>query len=223
MCSQSFHNSIAVSKNCFSPIIAKTSCIPIKRGLSIRNLTSYHLTNIMAHISIQYFKSPFGELILGDYENALCLCDWRYRKMRESVDKRLQEGLNATYFEEDTELLQATKTQLTEYAAGERTEFDIPLLFVGTEFQKTVWEELVRIPYGSTESYLRLSQKLGNEKAIRAVASANGANAISILVPCHRIVGSQGELTGYAGGIPAKKKLLQLESKGKYDEQMELF
>jgi len=177
----------------------------------------------MAHISIQYFKSPFGELILGDYENALCLCDWRYRKMRESVDKRLQEGLNATYFEEDTELLQATKTQLTEYAAGERTEFDIPLLFVGTEFQKTVWEELVRIPYGSTESYLRLSQKLGNEKAIRAVASANGANAISILVPCHRIVGSQGELTGYAGGIPAKKKLLQLESKGKYDEQMELF
>lgn len=177
----------------------------------------------MAHISIQYFKSPFGELILGDYEGSLCLCDWRYRKMRESVDKRLQEGLNATYFEEDTELLNHTKTQLAEYAAGERTEFDIPLLFVGTDFQKTVWEELVRIPFGNTESYLRLSQKLGNEKAIRAVASANGANAISILVPCHRIVGSQGELTGYAGGIPAKKKLLQLESKGKYDEQMELF
>lgn len=177
----------------------------------------------MPHISIQYFTSPFGELILGDYEGDLCLCDWRYRKMRDSIDKRIQEGLQATYFEEETEVITLAKNQLTDYSEGIRTTFDIPLLLVGSDFQKTVWEELVRIPYGSTESYLRLSQKLGNEKAIRAVASANGANALSILVPCHRVVGSQGALTGYAGGVPAKKKLLQLESKGKYDQQMELF
>lgn len=177
----------------------------------------------MSHISIQYFKSPFGELILGDFEGKLCLCDWRYRKMRESIDKRIQEGLEAAYFEESTPLLVQVQEQLNAYADGSLTEFSVPLLMVGTDFQKSVWEELIRIPYGETDSYLRLSQKLGNEKAIRAVASANGANALSILVPCHRIVGSEGALTGYAGGIPAKKKLLELESRGKYDRQMELF
>lgn len=143
--------------------------------------------------------------------------------MRESIDKRIQEGLEAAYFEESTPLLVQVQEQLNAYADGSLTEFSVPLLMVGTDFQKSVWEELVRIPYGETDSYLRLSQKLGNEKAIRAVASANGANALSILVPCHRIVGSEGALTGYAGGIPAKKKLLELESRGKYDKQMELF
>lgn len=87
----------------------------------------------------------------------------------------------------------------------------MPLLFCGSEFQQRVWEELQRIPYGKTISYLKLSRLLGDEKAIRAVATANGANAISILIPCHRVIGSKGELTGYAGGLNAKRRLLELE------------
>jgi len=150
-------------------------------------------------------------LMLGSYEEKLCLCDWRFRKMRASIDKRICEGLQADYEEGDSVVIQKTQDQLQEYFEKTRTSFDIPLLTVGTEFQKKVWDELVQIPYGNTMSYLTLSRKLGDEKAIRAVASANGANAISILIPCHRIVGSKGELTGYAGGLQSKKHLLELE------------
>src|SRR5690606_18399830 len=103
-----------------------------------------------------------------------------------------------------------------------RTTFDIPLLFIGTDFQKSVWEALMEIPYGTTKSYLELSRDLGDENAIRAVATANGANSISIIVPCHRIIGSDGSLTGYAGGLNAKKKLLQLEGMN-FGNQLSLF
>jgi len=162
-------------------------------------------------IKIQYFKLPVGELILGSYKNKLCLADWRYRKMRTSIDNRLKKGLQANFIEETSEIIEKTKTQLTEYFNNNRSSFEIDLLFVGTDFQKTVWNELIKIPYGKTYSYLELSKKLQNAKAIRAVATANGANAISILVPCHRIIGSDGKLVGYAGGLQAKKKLLLLE------------
>jgi len=83
---------------------------------------------------------------------------------------------------------------------------------VGTDFQRSVWDGLMQIPYGTTFSYLELAKRIDNEKAVRAVASASGANAISILIPCHRIIGANGDLVGYAGGLPAKKKLLELES-----------
>jgi methylated-DNA-[protein]-cysteine S-methyltransferase len=162
-------------------------------------------------IQIQYFKTPVGEMILGAYEGQLCLADWRYRKMRHAVDQRLQKGLNATYEEADNEILQNTRAQLNAYFASERQEFDLPLLFVGTDFQQKVWRTLLQVPYGQTATYLQLAEKHGDVKAIRAVASANGANAISIIVPCHRIIGSSGELVGYAGGLPAKQKLLALE------------
>jgi len=162
-------------------------------------------------ISIQYYQTPVGELMLGAYENQLCMADWRYRKMRKSIDVRLIKGLNATYTEEDTPILEETRKQLDEYFNRKRQTFDVPLLMVGTDFQKQVWRGLIDIPYGTTCSYLELSKNIGNEKAVRAVASANGANAISIMIPCHRIIGSDGSLVGYAGGLPAKKKLLQLE------------
>ena len=163
-------------------------------------------------IQIQYFKTPFGELVLGSFENKLCLADWRYRKMRNAIDKRLQLGLNAEFTEESSEVIEETKTQLIQYFKGERSTFDIPLHMVGSDFQKCVWNTLLEIPHGRTETYLGLSRKLGNEKAIRAVASANGANAISIIIPCHRIIGTDGGLVGYAGGLPAKMKLLELEN-----------
>lgn len=177
----------------------------------------------MSQINIQYFKSPFGELILGSFNNQLCLCDWRYRKMRTTIDHRIQKELKSTYYEANTPIIQLTIQQLTEYFAGERKNFNIPLKMAGTNFQQSVWRALIKIPYGKTISYLELSQQLKNEKAIRAVASANGANAISIIVPCHRVIGSNGKLTGYAGGLQAKKKLLQLETALHHPLQLGLF
>jgi len=159
----------------------------------------------------QSFHSPFGELLLGDYQGQLCLCDWRYRKMRNTIDRRIQTQLKATYKEDNTPAISLAIKQLDEYFTGTRNQFDLPVLLVGTDFQKTVWEHLLRIPYGQTVSYLALSQRLGNIQAIRAVARANGANALSIIVPCHRVVGHDGKLVGYAGGIAVKKKLLEME------------
>jgi len=166
----------------------------------------------MNKISIQTYNSPIGELLLGSYEGKLCLADWKYRRMRTSIDKRIQKGLKAEYVEESSEVIEKTIKEMKEYFAGERKVFDIPLLMVGTDFQKSVWEGLIQVPYGTTASYLELSRNIGNEKAVRAVATANGANSISIMIPCHRIIGSNGDLVGYAGGLPVKKQLLDLEN-----------
>ena len=163
-------------------------------------------------IYIQTYSSPVSDILLGSYEGKLCLGDWKYRKMRTGIDKRLQKGLKAEYVEESSEVIVETMKQLDAYFANERKTFDIPLLMVGTDFQKSVWEGLLKIPYGKTASYLELAKSIGNEKAVRAVASANGANAISLLIPCHRIIGSDGSLTGYAGGLDVKKKLLEIEN-----------
>jgi len=167
----------------------------------------------MNRINIQYYKTSYGELILGSFEEKLCMCDWRYRRMRTTVDSRLCKGLQASYIEKDNALFGRTREQLAEYFTSKRKYFDIPLFMVGTEFQKSVWNALLKIPFGKTSSYLNLADKMGNKKAVRAVANANGANAISILIPCHRIIGSKGELVGYAGGLQTKKKLLNLEQK----------
>lgn len=166
----------------------------------------------MSQINIQYIETEYGELILGSYEQTLCLCDWRYRKMRKSVDNRICRLLDAVYVEQDDALLQEVRVQLGQYFNGQRQSFDIPLCLVGTDFQKAVWQQLLEIPYGQTFSYLQLAEHLGDAKSIRAAASANGANGISILVPCHRIIGSDGKLVGYAGGLSTKEKLLKLES-----------
>jgi len=166
----------------------------------------------MKEIYIKYYESPVGEILLGSYDGKLCLSDWRYRKRRSTIDARIQKALHAQYVESSSEVIEQTITQFEEYFAHKRKVFDIPLLMLGTDFQKSVWEGLLKIPYGKTASYLDLSKNIGNEKAVRAVASANGANAISILIPCHRIIGSDGSLTGYAGGLDVKKKLLEIEN-----------
>ena len=174
-------------------------------------------------ISIQYHNTEFGKLILGSFKNQLCLCDWKHRKMRAAIDSRIQKGLNAEYVQQDSSIIAESIKQISEYSAGQRVSFDIPLMLVGTDFQKSVWKELMKIPYGTTASYLGLSKQLGNEKAIRAVATANGANAISIIIPCHRIIGSKGEMIGYAGGTPTKRKLLELEYRNTSHSRNKLF
>ena len=108
-------------------------------------------------------------------------------------------------------MIEMARQQLDGYFRQERHSFDVPLLFVGTDFQKAVWQALLTIPYGTTVSYAALAEQLGSPLSVRAVANANGANAISIFVPCHRVIGSDGSLTGYAGGLEAKKFLLALE------------
>lgn len=175
----------------------------------------------MAAIYTGSYPTPLGELILGSYGDQLCLCDWRFRRMRHAVDRRIAEGLGAELIEGDSPVIAEAIAELEEYFRGERKAFDTPLLPVGSEFQKLVWEALLQIPYGETASYKEIAEEIGKPEAIRAVASANGANALSLFIPCHRIIGSAGELTGYAGGLNAKKRLLELESDG--ISQRELF
>ena len=154
-------------------------------------------------IQIQHYESPCGELILGSFEGKLCLCDWMFEKRRASIDKRIQKALGADYEEGVSDVIRKTIIQLDEYFARQRKTFDIPLVFTG--------QELLDIPYGKTVSYGELAKKLGNPKAVRAVAAANGANPISIFVPCHRVIGGNHKLVGYGGGLEAKKGLLDLE------------
>lgn len=159
------------------------------------------------------YNSPCGELILGEYNNQLCLCDWLYRKNRVSIDNRIKKGLKSDYITQESPLLLEAKQQLQEYFEKKREIFDLPLLLVGTSFQQEVWNTLQTIFYGETTSYLHLAKMMNNESAVRAVANANGANALSIIVPCHRVIGKNNALVGYAGGLKAKKMLLHLEMK----------
>ena len=112
---------------------------------------------------------------------------------------------------EDAEALAAASDQLQAYFDGELEEFDLQLAPKGTPFQKRVWRELTRIPYGTTISYLELAERIGNPKAVRACGTANGANPLPIVIPCHRVIGADGSLTGYAGGLEIKEALLTLE------------
>jgi methylated-DNA-[protein]-cysteine S-methyltransferase len=163
-------------------------------------------------ITTRFYKTPYGELVLGALNDRLCLCDWRYRKLRGPIDARIALQLQAAYAPGDAPVLDETQRQLDQYFRAERTQFDLPLQFAGSAFQIRVWEELLRVEYGQTATYLALAEGLGNRNAVRAVAGANGANAIAIIVPCHRIIGNGGELVGYAGGLRAKEKLLALET-----------
>jgi len=165
----------------------------------------------MNQINIQYYKTNIGELIIGSFNGKLCMLDFRYRKMRKTVDNRIKKGLNACFIEKDDAILKKARGQLDEYLNGHRKEFDIPLLMIGTDFQKNIWRTLMKVPYGVTSTYLQLAKNINHAQAIRAAASANGANAISIIIPCHRIIGSDGALVGYGGGLPVKKRLLKLE------------
>lgn len=182
----------------------------------------------MTPIFTMRYASPCGEMLLASRAGRLCLCDWAKRGESSAPLRRLrsafrtecvdvaeasrQSGEGTVAGEEASRaVLTSALQQLDEYFDGRRKAFDIPLLHVGTAFQQRVWEALPAVPYGTTVSYGDLSARLGRREAVRAVAGAVGANAISIFVPCHRIVGADGTLTGYAGGIEVKRFLLALE------------
>lgn len=162
-------------------------------------------------IKTRRYESPCGTLLLGSFGDKLCLCDWQIEKRRGHVDGRLKRILNAEFEEGTSEVIEQAVRQLDEFFAGKRRVFDLPLLFVGTDFQKKVWSELLNIPFGETISYKEMARRIGLPTAVRAVANANGANPVSIFAPCHRVIGSDNSLTGYGGGLAAKEKLLKLE------------
>lgn len=176
----------------------------------------------MNQIHVQYYKSSIGELILGTYHNKLCLLDFRYRKMRAAVDTRIKQYLNAEFVEKDHIFFDEVRKQIDEYLSGNREQFNLPILTVGSAFQKQVWEALMKVRFGQTASYLQLAGKINNEKAVRAVAAANGANALALIIPCHRVIGSNGELVGYGGGLSVKRKLLNLEKGITTEHQLKL-
>ncbi|MGB9192095.1 methylated-DNA--[protein]-cysteine S-methyltransferase [Acinetobacter sp.] len=156
-------------------------------------------------LSFMQMASPVGILKLVANDTALVAVLWENENPKRLRLAELMEQV-------DHPILLATQKQLTEYFAGTRQQFDLPLDFEGTEFQKKVWQALLTIPFGETRSYRDIAEQVGNVKAVRAVGAANGKNPISIIAPCHRVVGANGKLVGFAGGLDNKEILLKLES-----------
>jgi methylated-DNA-[protein]-cysteine S-methyltransferase len=150
-----------------------------------------------------YLDSPIGELLLAGDDDALSLVSFPEGSMRRDPEP------DWIYNEKP---FTAVRQQLTEYFAGERREFDLPLKLSGTEFQLSVLHALQQIPYGETMSYSDIAERIGRPRAVRAVGAANGRNPIPIIVPCHRVIGSHGDLTGFGGGLDTKEALLRLEA-----------
>ncbi len=164
-----------------------------------------------SEIIVHNYKSPCGILLLGSIDDKLCLCDWQVEKHHDKVVQRIHRATDKRFITGITSVISQSINELDEYFSGIRKEFSIPLKFIGSEFQKQVWKELLNVPYGTTVSYREIARSIFKPTAIRAVANANGANALSIFVPCHRIIGSDNSLTGYGGGLHIKKFLLDLE------------
>ena len=157
----------------------------------------------MMHIS-KTMPSPVGELTLVASHKGLAAILWE-------KDKPGRVRLNIVARDDAHPVLCKTERQLREYFAGRRKVFDLPLDFTGTDFQQSVWAALLTIPFGETRSYGQIAAQIGSPKAVRAVGAANGRNPISIIAPCHRVIGGNGALTGFAGGLKAKQILLALE------------
>lgn len=142
----------------------------------------------------------------------LLLFEFARRNLFDAQVERVKRAFDCTFEHGDSLIFDLLKTQLDEYFRAARREFDIPIDVPGTPFQTLVWNELQRIPIGTTTTYKRVAEAIGHPAAVRAVARANGDNRVAILIPCHRVIGSDGTLTGYGGGLPRKKQLLDLEA-----------
>lgn len=157
--------------------------------------------------------TPLGEMIAGATDEGVCLLEFNDRRMLPTEYKDLIKFLKTTFEEGENNHLRMLKKQLKEYFNGKRKEFTVPLVTPGSEFQQAVWKELQNIPFGSTRSYQEQAIALNKPDSVRAVANANGMNRIAIVIPCHRVIGSDGRLTGYGGGLRRKKWLLDHEKK----------
>lgn len=171
---------------------------------SLKDVSSITRNQNMPYV-YKIIDSPIGKLKLVANGPRLSAILWEN-------DKPNRVRLGPIQEDKDSPILAETERQLNEYFAGKRNCFELELDFVGTEFQKKVWETLLTIPFGETRSYGEIAMQIGNAKAVRAVGAATGKNPISIITPCHRVIGASGDLTGFAGGLRAKKMLLTLES-----------
>ncbi len=162
-------------------------------------------------VNITRIETELGTMIAGATDKGICMFEFADYKLLEMELRQLTDTLKAPLVQGDNVHFDALRKQLEQYFKGAMREFDIPLDLVGTEFQKQAWLGLLQIPYGSTTTYAKQAELLGKPSAVRAVANANGKNKISIILPCHRVIGADGTLTGYGGGIWRKKKLLELE------------
>jgi AraC family transcriptional regulator of adaptative response/methylated-DNA-[protein]-cysteine methyltransferase len=158
-------------------------------------------------------ETPLGTMVAGAVKEGICLLEFTDRRMLNTEYKDLARLLKTTIEEGENKHTRAIRKQLDEYFKGQRKEFEVPLVTPGTGFQQAVWKELQNIPFGSTRSYQEQAEALNKYDAVRAVANANGLNRISIVIPCHRVIGSDGRLTGYGGGLKRKKWLLDHEKK----------
>lgn len=162
-------------------------------------------------VNILRLSSPIGSIIACATEKGVCFLGFVGQKRIEKHFDEIQKEFNAIILPGKNKHLEKVKEEITEYFDGKRETFSIALDIVGTDFRRKVWNELLNIPYGKTVSYKEQAMAIGRVKAVRAVASANGANKISIIIPCHRVIGSNGTLTGYAGGLHKKSWLLNFE------------
>lgn len=159
------------------------------------------MTSVFTHM-----HSPVGKLMLVSRNQRLAAVLWE-----EERENRVR--LGPLVEQDDCPVLILTARQLGEYFSGQRQRFELPLDFAGTDFQRQVWRALLTIPFGETRSYSEIARQIGSPSAVRAVGAANGRNPISIIAPCHRVIGASGHLTGFAGGLPAKQFLLALEGR----------
>lgn len=169
-------------------------------GIRIRDNENDYLSSLLTPSFVMEpstYSSPCGLLYLGVRQGCICLCDWNPRPGP---------------YDDDPCLLTRLRSQLDAYFRGDLRTFTLTLLPAGTPFQQRVWEAVRQVPYGRTISYGQLAERMGYPTAVRAVARAVGANPVAILIPCHRIIGSRGQLTGYAGGLTAKRFLLSMEA-----------
>ena len=162
-------------------------------------------------VDLKRIETPLGTMIACANENGICMLEFSDRKALPTELKEISKHFDANIVQGENPHFKTLEKELEEYFEGKLKDFTVPLAPVGTDFQKKVWEILRTIPYGTTRTYQQQADILGNPKAVRAVANANGLNKISIIIPCHRVIGSNGTLTGYGGGIWRKQKLLELE------------
>lgn len=163
-------------------------------------------------IRVDRLTTPLGPMLVAATDSQLCLLEFVDRRMLPAQVQRLRRRLGAVFVPDRNPIIAQTETQIAEYFDGKRSKFTVPIVMPGTEFQQQVWDELTRIPYGTTTSYAALAQRVDRPKAVRAVGTTNGLNALAIIVPCHRVVGADGKLVGYGGGLWRKQRLLELET-----------
>ena len=169
-------------------------------------------------IDIIRIETPLGTMLAGGVADGICLLEFSDRRMLETELRQIAKYFNATLIQGENKHFNLLRKELKEYFEKKLKNFSVPICAPGTEFQKAVWKTMQKIPYGTTWSYKQEAEKLGKPKSVRAVANANGQNRISIIIPCHRVIGSNGTLTGYGGGLWRKKWLLEHEAKHNFLE-----